>query len=584
MSQPKDDDEIEEEIEENLSLEEGNDSDLSLSNASKPFSDSNVRKRKLFDFDYIDDDNAGAAGTIVKSKFDFDDDRLDDLLSGDNLAIHFKAEEESSIKEENYSNVPEDDNESSEKIDDDVLPIEMEDEIMEVEIDEESRKDENREINPDIMLLNDPRRSINSLKNLHVSQENSLNNQSTTNDISDIVKDDVTNTSTSHGLRKVRSFETSDKSHHFDERYAKSLENLDLHDNNVRSQESKNVDEVHENEVSNKDDDDDEFEIEQNDEDDITPQNSEHVSLELSEVESAVIEEIVSEKSKDSSQTNVNIQNDMSSKHDEVILSNKNNSNIESEHSNNISNCGDSGSLNQINNIDDGAAVGKLTVNSGQDSLQKSLSEHDVSDNIHLLVEKSSITNTIEDKPKPFEKLEHSKEILEDIAEESERELESFDYFHNERQVVDITDMQKLNAESIQTAIAKGQEYRNILEHHINSNYEDMSPNDIPVEIPMLSDEHSNLQGGSEFDSVVSLNMLQMLEIKVKELQEIIAGKDICLAALNMQLEANSRRDSLKEKDSLKELPSSGRASSSLATLSTEYKTLHDEYASRVSL
>lgn len=78
-------------------------------------------------------------------------------------------------------------------------------------------------------------------------------------------------------------------------------------------------------------------------------------------------------------------------------------------------------------------------------------------------------------------------------------------------------------------------------------------------------------------------SIVSVLENKVKELQEIIVGKDICLTALNMQL-SNSRRESLNNgRDSPKDMNGSGRESSSLITMSTEYRTIQDEYLGKVS-
>ncbi|CAD7081196.1 unnamed protein product [Hermetia illucens] len=91
----------------------------------------------------------------------------------------------------------------------------------------------------------------------------------------------------------------------------------------------------------------------------------------------------------------------------------------------------------------------------------------------------------------------------------------------------------------------------------------------------------------NDFDSIISLNMIQMLENKVKDLQEIVASKDVCLESLNMQLHSAHARDSFttspENRDSLRDLPPSGRDSSSLATTtSTEYRTLLDDFAPKV--
>ncbi|XP_046808670.1 golgin subfamily B member 1 isoform X2 [Lucilia cuprina] len=78
-------------------------------------------------------------------------------------------------------------------------------------------------------------------------------------------------------------------------------------------------------------------------------------------------------------------------------------------------------------------------------------------------------------------------------------------------------------------------------------------------------------------NSTVSLNMIQMLEQKVGELQQMLATKDACLASLNLQLEHSNRRDSQTNNNS-SELLGSGRDSSSLVTNSTEYRTFQEDF------
>lgn len=166
----------------------------------------------------------------------------------------------------------------------------------------------------------------------------------------------------------------------------------------------------------------------------------------------------------------------------------------------------------------------------------------------------------IEDFPpvvvKTMEKCNYVKEMLDDITEESDISLEPKVNFMN-----------TLTATNNQIK-DKGSEMRKIIE----TNY--MNEITFPVS-PYLADFVLNEQQANSFDSVVSLNMLQLMENKVKELEEIVAGKDVCLAALNMQLD--SRRNSIKD------VPPSARDSYSLATVSTEYRTYQDEYTNRVS-
>ncbi len=167
----------------------------------------------------------------------------------------------------------------------------------------------------------------------------------------------------------------------------------------------------------------------------------------------------------------------------------------------------------------------------------------------------------IEDCPpvviKTMAKCNYVKEMLDDITEESDISLEP-----------------KVNLMNPSTAPnnqikERGAEMRKIIE---TSCLNEMI---FPVS-PYLPDFVQNEQQANSFDSVVSLNMLQLMENKVKELEEIVAGKDVCLAALNMQLD--SRRNSSKD------VPPSARDLFSLNTVSTEYRTFQDDYVNRVSL
>lgn len=91
--------------------------------------------------------------------------------------------------------------------------------------------------------------------------------------------------------------------------------------------------------------------------------------------------------------------------------------------------------------------------------------------------------------------------------------------------------------------------------------------------------------GGGSSSSVVSLNMLRQLEAKVQELNTQLETKDTCLASLNLQLEA-ARRESSAGPASARESsggPGSARDSSSLVTNSTEYRTFQEEFGAPVS-
>ncbi|KAI8037703.1 hypothetical protein M5D96_009203 [Drosophila gunungcola] len=124
---------------------------------------------------------------------------------------------------------------------------------------------------------------------------------------------------------------------------------------------------------------------------------------------------------------------------------------------------------------------------------------------------------------------EFSKDVLEDITEESERML------------------------SMSTTTIE----------------EEQGPPSLSLdESKTLLQAGTNKAEGSS-SSLVSLNMLKQLEAKVQELHTQLETKDNCLASLNMQLEAGRRESSAG--------PASARDSSSLMTNSTEYRTLQDE-------
>ncbi|KQS43985.1 rootletin isoform X3 [Drosophila erecta] len=123
---------------------------------------------------------------------------------------------------------------------------------------------------------------------------------------------------------------------------------------------------------------------------------------------------------------------------------------------------------------------------------------------------------------------EFSKDVLEDITEESERMLSLSTTVEEEQ------DPPSLSLDESKTLLQPG----------------------------------AHKAGGSS-SSLVSLNMLKQLEAKVQELHTQLETKDNCLASLNLQLETARRESSAG--------PASARDSSSLMTNSTEYRTLQDE-------
>uniref|UniRef100_A0A1B0GCZ9 Pericentrin/AKAP-450 centrosomal targeting domain-containing protein n=1 Tax=Glossina morsitans morsitans TaxID=37546 RepID=A0A1B0GCZ9_GLOMM len=135
---------------------------------------------------------------------------------------------------------------------------------------------------------------------------------------------------------------------------------------------------------------------------------------------------------------------------------------------------------------------------------------------------------------------EFSKDVLEDITEESERNSLSF----NEEPASCATVTNTVTQTTTKTSESKN----------------------------LCNNEEKETAGVS----VVSLNMQQILEQKVEELQQVLATKDACLASLNLQLENLQRRESLVNPSSEQLL--SGRDSSSLVTSSTDYRTFHEDF------
>ncbi|KAH8364419.1 hypothetical protein KR084_006832 [Drosophila pseudotakahashii] len=123
---------------------------------------------------------------------------------------------------------------------------------------------------------------------------------------------------------------------------------------------------------------------------------------------------------------------------------------------------------------------------------------------------------------------EFSKDVLEDITEESERLL------------------------SMSTTIE-----------------EEQDPPSLSLDESKTLQHAGAMKAAGSSSSLVSLNMLKQLEAKVQELHTQLETKDNCLASLNLQLEAARRESSAG--------PASARDSSSLMTNSTEYRTLQDE-------
>ncbi|XP_039431177.1 pericentrin isoform X3 [Culex pipiens pallens] len=188
-------------------------------------------------------------------------------------------------------------------------------------------------------------------------------------------------------------------------------------------------------------------------------------------------------------------------------------------------------------------------------SFEEVKSQHELEVPSDKLVEDDKATAV-----KQMEKVTEFKEALEDISEESEPTLTTSNHSGSKP----TTDDEQSRPFVV---LEKGKEMRRILDENIfqkqlsigSTIYEDNKEN-IPDSL--------SLNKSIDFNSVVSLNMFQAMQLEMKELREIIANKEA---------DSFSRRESLKEPrpDSLKDNQRSD--SNSLATNSTEYRPLNEE-------
>lgn len=190
------DDEFEDSLNQSISehISEEIESNYNLSSAAEDSIDKSARqfdqgfmekKRKLFNFEDSDKSDAADNDGIRKfTKFDTNDGKFDDLLSGDNIAKHFMTESvamQSSVDERVQHDV---------KIDEQSLNVDEDGAVA------TSKKGSDE--NNDVILINDHEISLTSLKQLqkqrsHTETEPSpanQTNQNTTSDISDLLNED----------------------------------------------------------------------------------------------------------------------------------------------------------------------------------------------------------------------------------------------------------------------------------------------------------------------------------------------------------------------------------------------------------
>ncbi|XP_075162391.1 pericentrin-like protein isoform X3 [Haematobia irritans] len=166
--------------------------------------------------------------------------------------------------------------------------------------------------------------------------------------------------------------------------------------------------------------------------------------------------------------------------------------------------------------------------------------QKDTTQQLSPTAETANTTSSEQQNVKAMERVslvEFSKDVLEDITEESERNSLSTQ-----------EEPQSLEKIALATLASK-------------------------LEAKAAAQNDNESGAASTTNSMVSLNMVQMLEQKVGELQQMLATKDACLASLNMQLENMNRRESIDQLGSV-----SGRETSSLVTNSTEYRTFQEDF------
>lgn len=600
---------INEEIEENLSISEH----ISIGTLSENPSKSNDnlqkinKKRNLFDIDNDSDDNDFDVGNIA-STFKFDDNNLDALLSGDNIAKHFivteKSESEHHDKKEQLSHksiddsldvainefgsLVEPDNISSlallpenTTVDDNVkckksisserhasqnikTPLNdakdaqinptkdhLHQIVKEKSFTDVSSSDKlsskklisvNKEISPfkdDVILINNEKISLKSLK-IKQNDENSdectltTTNQNTTNDVSDIGIDECSSYPISHMKRLAKSLDDScEQKSNSHKRNCKSLDEDKVKLANFISCskiEQTNDEEKHDDSIE-----------EDHSIDELIVSNA---SIEQNKNE--MLDLALESDKKDLSELNLNIDINNESHMNQIL-----NESI-------------------LSKLPDKLFVTAEPI----DSLDSNISIEDLKGKI---LQNAGMTEIIKSKLVRNYSLEHTDDVDDnddsndhDVASVAVKSMEHVDDLREA--LDDITEESDISEPKVYSVVANsqrelGKEIREIIQANIEPNDGNKIGDD-----KFVIDENAH----NSFDSVVSLNMLEQMENKVKELQDIVQGKDLCLAALNMQLESFSRRDSLRE------LPPSGRDSCSLATSSTEYRTYQDEYVTKV--
>uniref|UniRef100_A0A336KVR5 CSON000948 protein n=1 Tax=Culicoides sonorensis TaxID=179676 RepID=A0A336KVR5_CULSO len=158
-----------------------------------------------------------------------------------------------------------------------------------------------------------------------------------------------------------------------------------------------------------------------------------------------------------------------------------------------------------------------------------------------------------------------TKEVLDDISEESRA---SSDHIGR-----------SLPEETSSKLIEKGSMMRRILEQNITKRGEitnqTLSSDILEKTTSTIND--TTMSSANQQEEAVNLDVMRTMEARIKDLQNIVSSKDICISALNSRLENLSRRGSWKEgRDSLPNVNlGSGKESSSFT--STIYKDVNED-------
>lgn len=190
-------------------------------------------------------------------------------------------------------------------------------------------------------------------------------------------------------------------------------------------------------------------------------------------------------------------------------------------------------------------------------------------------------TGTSDERTPAIKKMQRAdtfnKELLDDISEESDRAEQSRSLPNDTSKLIEKGSIMRRILE--QNITKRGE----ITNQTLSSDVLDITTSTINTSIktPMNSRQGSLDQGTEQ--EAVNPDTMRAMEARIKDLQNIVTSKDICISALNSRLENLSRRGSWKEgRDSLQNTNiGSGKESSSFT--STIYKDVNEDAMGDVS-